>query len=88
MSDNLRTKFWCLQFFPKSNEIIERISSLASKMEQINAEGQWRLQIEQLKMQGLNIQEQEKSRARAYQTDKNADAKIVVGEISANKNKE
>ena len=59
-----------------------------SKMEQINAEGNWRLQIEQLKMQGLNIQEQEKSRARAYQTDKNADAKIVVGEISANKNKE
>ena len=35
-----------------------------SKMEQINAEGQWRMQIEQLRMQGLNIQEQEKSRAR------------------------
>ena len=36
-------------------------------------------------MQGLNIQEQEKSRARAYQTDKNADAKIVSSEISSNK---
>jgi len=57
-----------------------------SKMEQINAQGQWKMQIEQLKMQGLNIQEQEKSRARAYQTDKNADAKIVSTEISANKN--
>jgi hypothetical protein len=57
-----------------------------SKMEQINAEGQWRMEIERLKMQGLNIQEQEKSRARAYQTDKNADAKIVSTEISANKN--
>ena len=54
-----------------------------SKMEQINAEGQWRMQIEQLRMQGLNIQEQEKSRARAYQTDKNADAKIVSTEISS-----
>ena len=56
-----------------------------SKMEQINAEGNWRMQIEQLRMQGLNIQEQEKSRARAYQTDKNADAKIVSSEISSNK---
>jgi hypothetical protein len=54
-----------------------------SKMEQINAEGQWRMQIEQLRMQGLNTQEQEKSRARAYQTDKNADAKIVSTEISS-----
>lgn len=54
-----------------------------SKMEQINAEGQWRIQIEQLRMQGLNTQEQEKSRARAYQTDKNADAKIVSTEISS-----
>ena len=59
-----------------------------SKMEQINAEFSYRLQIEQLRMQGLNIQEQEKSRARAYQTDKNADAKIVVGELNANKNQE
>jgi hypothetical protein len=54
-----------------------------SKMEQINAEGNWRMQIEQLRMQGLNVQEQEKSRARAYQTDKNADAKIVSSEISS-----
>ena len=52
-------------------------------MEQINAEGNWRMQIEQLRMQGLNTQEQEKSRARAYQTDKNADAKIVSTEISS-----
>ena len=56
-----------------------------SKMEQINAEYQYRMQIEQLRIQGLNIQEQEKSRARAYQVDKNADAKIVSTEINASK---
>ena len=56
-----------------------------SKMAQIQAEMEWRYRIEQLKVQGLNIQEQEKTRARSYQTDKNSDTKIVVGEMNANK---